>query len=121
MGLSDNIACILDILMALFQPSLWMVIVTKRVRHSSVAFHSNIIARRFEQLAVLVRLVSTEIVFCGDNVRPWHTFERLREYGRCHPVLQRRLSEICKIVSVSISVEIEPKDACLCLWVSSGP
>ena len=79
MGLSDDIAGILDVLMALFKPSLWMIVVAESMRHPGIALHSHVVASCSEQLTVLVRLVSAEIEFRSDNMRSRHAFEGLCE------------------------------------------
>lgn len=81
MSLPNNIAGVLDILMALTQSSLWVVVMAKSMWHSGVTLHGNIIPSCFEQLAVLMRLVSAKVEFCSDNVCPRHSFEGFRENG----------------------------------------
>lgn len=121
MSLPNNIASVLDVLMALTQSSLWVIVMAKGVRHSGVALHGHIVASCFEQFAVLMRLVPAEVEFCRDDVCTRHTFEGFREDGRGHPVSQRRPTQFCEEVSISIFVSFITVGADLCPSVSSDP
>jgi len=104
MGFPNHAASVFDVLMALFQSPLWVVVMTKSMRHSGVTLRGNIITSRFEQLAVLVRLISAEVKLRSDDVCPRHAFERLCEDGRGHPVFQRRLAQLCRDASAAIVI-----------------
>jgi hypothetical protein len=95
MSFPDNITRITDVLMTLLQSPLGVVVVTERVRHAGVALHSHRVARRFEELGILMRLVPAKVVLCRDNVGPWHALEGLCKYRRCHPVAERSFSKFC--------------------------
>ena len=95
MGFPDDITRVSDILLTLLQSSLRVIVVTERMRHASVALHSHRVACRLEELAVLMRLIPAEIVFCRDDVCSRHAFKGLCKYRRRPPVIQRSSAEFC--------------------------
>jgi len=104
MRFPDDITRILDVLLTLLQSSLWVIVVTERVRHASVALHSHRIACRLEELAVFMRLIPAEIILCRDDVGSRHAFEGLCKYRRRHPVIQRSFAQLCVYLLVTNSV-----------------
>jgi hypothetical protein len=121
MSLLNNITSILDILMALTESSLWVIVVAKSMRHSGVALHGHIIASRSKQLAVFMRFVPAQVELCGDDVCPRQAFKGFREDGRGHPVPQRRPTQLCDDSSVFMFISLPSIAADLCPSVSSGP
>ena len=95
MSLPDDITRIPDVLMTLLQSSLGVIVVAERVWHAGIALHCHRVACRLKKLGVFVRLISTEIILCRDDVCSGHAFEGLGEYRRCHPVVQRGFSKVC--------------------------
>ena len=75
MSLSDNIASVLDVLVALTQSSLGVIVMSKSMWHAGIALHGDLVTSRSEKFAILVRLVSAEVKFCGNDVCPRHAFE----------------------------------------------
>jgi hypothetical protein len=95
MSFPDDITRILDILMTLLQSSLGVIVVAERVWHAGIALHCHRVACRLKKLGVFVRLISTEIILCRDDVCWGHAFEGLGKYRRRHPVVQRGFSKVC--------------------------
>jgi len=81
MSFPNDIAGILDVLVALFQSSLRVVVMAKSVRHPGITLHSHIVTSCFKQVTIFVRLVSAEIEFRRDDVCSRHAFEGFCEDG----------------------------------------
>lgn len=102
MSIPDDITGIPNVLLTLLQSSLRVIVVSKRVRHASIALHRHRIACRLQKVSVFMRLVSAEIVFRRNDVCSRHAFEGSCKYRRCHPVVQRSFSKFCSPSSARV-------------------